>query len=67
MGRVKELFMEVQEMYYGEVQSNLDYDTYLNMRAEQIASEREYKINKILSKVSECCDANMETIVSIDG
>lgn len=66
MGRVKEIFMEVQEMYDGEVPANFDY-AYLNMRAEQIAVERESKINKVLPKVSECCGANMETLVSIDG
>lgn len=67
MGRVKEIFMEVQEMYDGEVPVNFDYEAYLAMRAEQIAAERETKINKVLPKVSECCGANMETLVTIDG
>lgn len=51
MGRVKEIFMEVQEMYDGEVPANFDYDAYLNMRVEQIAAERESKINKFYQSV----------------
>ena len=45
MGRVKEIFIEV---FADEIQ------------AEQFAAERESKINKVLSEVS-------ETFVSVDG
>jgi hypothetical protein len=57
MGRVKEIFMEIQEMYDGEVPVNFDYDSYLNKRAAEIASVRDDKINKIL---------NVDELVSID-
>lgn len=66
MGRVKEIFMEVQEMYDGEVPVNIDYEAYFSKRVAEIVAERD-KVNPVKVSVSECCGSNMETLVTIDG
>lgn len=67
MGRVKEIFMQMREMCDNDIPYDFHFDNYPNTKSERIAAEREYKIDKILSELSECCDDNIESIISFDG
>lgn len=59
MGRMKEIFMEVQEQFDGNIPADFDFDAYIAEKLESIKAQRE--------KVSNCCSGNMSTLVSEDG
>lgn len=63
MGKMKEIFMELQEQYGENLETmpvDFSYDEYLNSKSQ----DRKSKIQKVLST---CCGADMTTLVSEDG
>lgn len=54
MGRMKEIFMEVQEQFDGNIPVDFDFDAYIAEKLESII-------------LSNCCSANMSRLVSEDG
>ena len=59
MGRMKEIFMEVQEQFDGNIPVDFDFDAYIAEKLESIKAEKEV--------LSNCCSANMSRLVSEDG
>lgn len=64
MGKVKEIFTEVQEMFDGEIPADFDMDAYFAKRANEIKEAREKLSEDILS---DCCFADMTKLLSPDG
>jgi hypothetical protein len=59
MGRMKEIFMEVQEQFDGNIPADFDFDVYIADKLKSIKAEKE--------KLSACCSADMSRLVSEDG
>jgi len=64
MGRMKDLYMEIQEQFEdGKIPTDFDFDAYVTK-----VSEAKMKLTLIQNeKLSNCCGANMSTLVSEDG
>jgi len=70
MGRMKELFMEVYEQHDGNIPVDFDFDAYLNQKIKEMQEENDAKMKVSVVQtelVSNCCGANMQTLVSEDG
>jgi hypothetical protein len=59
MGRMKELYMEVQEQFNGNIPADFDFDTFLAQKVAEMKQPKEI--------LSNCCSANMSRLVSEDG
>lgn len=59
MGKMKEIYMEIQEKFDGEIPANFDYDAFLDKKIKEMKAKKE--------PVSNCCAANMSRLVSEDG
>lgn len=54
---MKELFMEIQEQFDGNIPDDFDYELFLAEKSKPI----------IVSEISDCCGYDMGTLVGPDG
>ena len=66
MGRMKELFMEVYEQHDGNIPADFDFNAYLNDKIQETTAKMNVSVVQT-ELVSNCCGANMQTLVSEDG
>ena len=59
MGRMKEIYMELQEKFNGAIPVDFDFDAYL--------AEKANEKSQTPSNLSSCCGADMSRMVTEDG
>jgi len=60
MGRMKEIYMEIQEQFDGNIPADFDFDAYIEDKAKM-------KVTVLETKLSNCCGGDMSTLVTEDG
>lgn len=65
MGRMKEIYMEIQEQFDGNIPDNFDFDAYIDEKLKTKCSTM--KVTVVEPKTSNCCGGDMSTLVTEDG